>query len=201
MHNAGSAKQPPEEAWDFDAEGRSGSGLNVLELRLTGGELQATAVRCPSRPGAPAKIYDAAGCWVAGIIDDTIILPRQGLNTAAAMLFHAKTPGVQHLWFCSMVKGRQVGRLLCRAKRAWLPPSSTWLFPPRAETHDVGGWYFEWEGYDNQEDADANWVDPPVFILFAALFTLDREAGVQQGQQEGQQPAWSAAMQRLWQKV
>ena len=36
---------------------------------------------------------------------------------------------------------------LCRCRRAWLPPASTWLFPPRSALHVSGGWYFEWLGY------------------------------------------------------
>jgi len=36
---------------------------------------------------------------------------------------------------------------MCRCRRAWLPPSAAWLFPPRSAAHDSGGWYFEWKGY------------------------------------------------------
>ena len=41
--------------------------------------------------------------------------------------------------------------VMCRAKRAWLPPSATWLFPPRCATHMTGGWYLEWGGYKHRD--------------------------------------------------
>jgi hypothetical protein len=28
--------------------------------------------------------------------------------------------------------------VVCRARRAWLPPSSLWLFKPLSYTHDIG---------------------------------------------------------------
>ena len=41
--------------------------------------------------------------------------------------------------------------VMCRCKRAWLPPSAAWLFPPRCATHTTGGWYIEWGGYKHRE--------------------------------------------------
>ncbi len=40
-----------------------------------------------------------------------------------------QTPGVHHMVF---VRPQKPGnRVLCRLRRAWKPPSSLWLFPPR----------------------------------------------------------------------
>ena len=38
---------------------------------------------------------------------------------------------------------------VCQGRRAWLPPASMWLFPPRSAQHTIGGWYFEWPGQLN----------------------------------------------------
>ncbi|KAG9444511.1 hypothetical protein H6P81_015851 [Aristolochia fimbriata] len=38
----------------------------------------------------------------------------------------------------------------CRCSRAQLPPSKFWLFEPRCGTDDIGGWYVEKFGRDNE---------------------------------------------------
>ena len=48
---------------------------------------------------------------------------------------------------CSFGYPGNAWRPLCRCRRAWLPPASTWMFPPRSPLHDSGGWYIEWGGY------------------------------------------------------
>jgi hypothetical protein len=62
---------------------------------------------------------------------------------------------------------------VCRCRRAWLPPSDLWLFPPRDPTHDIGGWYIEWGGHGLE--ARPGWLDPAVFLLTAAFDTLEYE--------------------------
>ncbi|KAL0034009.1 hypothetical protein WJX79_002800 [Trebouxia sp. C0005] len=84
-----------------------------------------------------------------------------------------QTPLVRHL---HIVSNSQGGKELsiCRCRRAWLPPSSTWLFPPRSQDHASGGWYFEWSGHMfNRHPA---WLHPAVFVLLAAFDTLTHEA-------------------------
>lgn len=42
-------------------------------------------------------------------------------------------------------------RVVCRCHRAWLPPSFTWLFPPRSPLHACGGYYFERAGHEDEQ--------------------------------------------------
>ena len=67
-----------------------------------------------------------------------------------------------------------------RAQRAWLPPSSVWLFKPRSYQHDIGGWFISWAGEKLKNHP--GWVHPSVLTLVAALDTLDHEAAAQQPQ-------------------
>ena len=80
-----------------------------------------------------------------------------------AFTFHERGPGLPGLAEHPIgmeisaedsVMGWTAGRkktVMCRCKRAWLPPSATWLFPPRCATHTTGGWYLEWGGYEHRE--------------------------------------------------
>jgi hypothetical protein len=64
--------------------------------------------------------------------------------------------------------------------RAWLPPSSLWLFAPREETHNVGGWSFEF--YDHRAPRQQRGkLHPAVLVLLAAFHSLDRERGKRSG--------------------
>ena len=40
--------------------------------------------------------------------------------------------------------------VVCHCHRAWLPPSFTWLFPPRSPLHTCGSFYFEWAGHKDE---------------------------------------------------
>ena len=51
--------------------------------------------------------------------------------------------------FCAAAEAPQV---ICTCKRAAMPPSSLWLFPPRSEQHQIGGWYFEWTGHKRSQE-------------------------------------------------
>ncbi|DBA75412.1 hypothetical protein WJX77_006042 [Trebouxia sp. C0004] len=84
-----------------------------------------------------------------------------------------QTPLVRHL---HIVSNGQDGKELsiCRCRRAWLPPSSTWLFSPRSQDHASGGWYFEWSGH--MFNRHPLWLHPAVFVLLAAFETLTCEA-------------------------
>ncbi|KAL3134000.1 hypothetical protein ABBQ32_008439 [Trebouxia sp. C0010 RCD-2024] len=82
-----------------------------------------------------------------------------------------QTPLVRHLHVVSIAGGQELS--ICRCRRAWLPPSSTWLFPPRSQDHTTGGWYFEWSGHVFHKHAA--WLHPAVFVLLAAFDTLGHE--------------------------
>lgn len=84
-----------------------------------------------------------------------------------------RTPLVRHLdFYASPGKNR---RPLCvtTCRRAWLPPSATWLFPPRSPLHSTGGWYFEWPG--PALAGHPLCLSPHIFVLLAAFATLDSE--------------------------
>uniref|UniRef100_A0A061R9Y8 Heat shock protein binding n=1 Tax=Tetraselmis sp. GSL018 TaxID=582737 RepID=A0A061R9Y8_9CHLO len=77
------------------------------------------------------------------------------------------------------MQGR-LGRVECRCTRAWLPPSALWLFRPRAETHDTGGWYFErYTECSPYGRRGSHRLEPllpaAVHVLIAAYETLDEE--------------------------
>ncbi|KAL4857519.1 Chaperone protein DnaJ [Chlorella vulgaris] len=93
-------------------------------------------------------------------------------------VFRTHTPLVRHLTFAAELSDG--GRLVvCRARRAWLPPSSLWLFKPLAHSHDIGGWCFEWAGH--KRHTHAAWLHPTVLVLVAAFDSLDHE-------RQGRQP-------------
>lgn len=78
----------------------------------------------------------------------------------------------EHRECCCVGKNR---RPLCvtTCRRAWLPPSATWLFPPRSPLHSTGGWYFEWPG--PALAGHPLCLSPHIFVLLAAFATLDSE--------------------------
>lgn len=84
---------------------------------------------------------------------------------------------------------------VCKCRRAWLPPSAVWLFPPRSTAHDIGGWYFEWSGYDAA--GHPAWLDPAVFVLTAAFDSLQREEERLRGEEvvQGRRP-WERTIRR-----
>lgn len=88
----------------------------------------------------------------------------------------SETPFVKHLDFIALngVGGLKRDRLVSRCKRAWLPHSSTWLFPPRCNSHSIGGWYIEAASSDHR--SHPAWIRPEVLILRAAVETLATEA-------------------------
>lgn len=52
-------------------------------------------------------------------------------------------------------------------RRAWLPPSVAWLFAPRDNAYDVGGWYFELP--EDAAGLPALEVHPHIMVLLAGL--------------------------------
>ncbi len=137
----------------------------VLEL-LIGGCLAAAAVRADALPGRPLKVY-REGEHVA-TLEGRLLLDAQDELLAAVM--HGRSPGVVHM---RLLRLHRPARLLARMSWASLPPSGAWLFPARCATHDVGGWYVEWEGHGRE--GREGWVHPAVFVLLAGFETLALE--------------------------
>ncbi|XP_057501544.1 uncharacterized protein LOC130785398 isoform X1 [Actinidia eriantha] len=86
--------------------------------------------------------------------------------------------------------GDKVSVCECRCSRARLPPSKFWLFEPRCDMHDIGGWYVEtfgrdkkgrtipsrryWDGFDVDEQLKKR-LHPAMYLLALAYRTLDLE--------------------------
>lgn len=71
------------------------------------------------------------GTFVAALLDGKVLEPLTGRCLAVSCSY--TTPGVKQLIFLAaavLPGGRGAGRLLARCQRRWMPPSSTWLFPP-----------------------------------------------------------------------
>ncbi|BDA49240.1 probable chaperone protein DnaJ at N-terminal half [Coccomyxa sp. Obi] len=89
-------------------------------------------------------------------------------------VIRSATPLVRHLYFVAEAGGKRT--VVCRCKRAWMPPASTWLFPPRSSLHAIGGYYFEWPSHKPKYVENPMWLHPAIFILAAAFDTLEHEA-------------------------
>ncbi|KAG0496067.1 hypothetical protein HPP92_000758 [Vanilla planifolia] len=76
----------------------------------------------------------------------------------------------------------------CRCSRPRLPPSKFWLFEPRSNMHDIGGWYVEtfgqnkmgrtvhcrrhWDGVNEHSETK---LHPAMYLFALAYRTLDFE--------------------------
>ncbi|XP_065873547.1 uncharacterized protein [Euphorbia lathyris] len=94
------------------------------------------------------------------------VYDRSGTKTHAIMKH--RTLLVKHMHWYGV--GDKVSVCECRCSRARLPPSRFWLFQPRCDLHDTGGWYVEtfardkknrtvpsqrhWDGFDGSEQYD-----------------------------------------------
>ncbi|KAL3681300.1 hypothetical protein R1sor_024256 [Riccia sorocarpa] len=113
------------------------------------------------------------------------------------LILQHRTPGVKHMqWFRI---GEDGSPCECRCRRASVLPSRYWIFEPRADTHNVGGWYIETFGhssrrrmnkrvsYESREykhgfsiysaTRDDKKLHPAMYIMAAAYKTLDEEVG------------------------
>ncbi|XP_057833813.1 uncharacterized protein LOC131044500 isoform X2 [Cryptomeria japonica] len=64
------------------------------------------------------------------------------------MIVLHRTPLVKHMYWYDV--GQENSACECRCTRARLPPSKFWIFEPRCEKHDIGGWYVETFGRDKK---------------------------------------------------
>lgn len=151
--------------WAFDP---SSAEVALLDFVLADGREVATAIRSLSHPLKPVKIFHH-NRLVAALVGNLLLTPS---GNPLGLIGRMHTPGVRHMWFCR--NAATDVRVLCKATRAWVPPSRTWLFPPRCETHDVGGWCFEWEG-PSQGVIREGGLPPEAFVLLVGLETLARE--------------------------
>eukprot|EP01018_Ginkgo_biloba_P040215 Gb_16312 [translate_table: standard] len=116
------------------------------------------------------------------------------------MIMQHRTPLVKHMHWYQV--GQKAAACECRCTRARLPPSKFWIFEPRCENHDIGGWYVETFGRDKKGQAmpsNRHWqslndisgsefmegssressegtLHPAVYIMALAYRTLDLEA-------------------------
>lgn len=109
--------------------------------------------------GSDSKI---AGCVLQKVLVGTIhglgTTPSEGtcvVHGADGKITHMimlhRTPLVKHMhWYQFGQKGASCE---CRCTRARLPPSKFWIFEPRCENHDIGGWYVETFGRDKKGQA------------------------------------------------
>eukprot|EP00887_Chlorella_sp_A99_P000259 scaffold13.g259.t1 len=108
------------------------------------------------------------------------LLAPDGRHTHTVL--RSQSPLVRHLTIVAEpgACGTRRRAAVCRARRAWLPPSALWLFRPRCYAHDIGGWAVEWGG--ERQRAHPAWLDPAVFVLACAFDSLDYERAAQQPQ-------------------
>lgn len=165
----GVARLPGPALWPLPA-----SRSSVLELTV-GDTPLALAVRDESSTGPPCTRLYVAGQLVGGLRPSPVSRSRTAVLDAAgrrlgSIVLHS-SPGVRLMWVFSR---QPRPHLVCRATRALLPPSNTWLFAPRCHTHDRGGWYLEWEGHERSDRPGG--LHPAIHVLAAALDSLDAEA-------------------------
>lgn len=137
---------------------------------LQEGAVSAVGVRDDTQPNKPVKVY-VDGVLYACVVEDLVMQPLTG--QLMAVLYRFYTPGVHHL-YVYLPNTPGASRVLAKLLRRWMPPSNTWLFPPRADSHDRCSWYMECEGFNMQHRP--GWMHPAVFVLTAAYYTRDIEA-------------------------
>eukprot|EP00879_Flechtneria_rotunda_P020746 GHRR01021836.1.p1 GENE.GHRR01021836.1~~GHRR01021836.1.p1 ORF type:complete len:703 (+),score=305.32 GHRR01021836.1:429-2537(+) len=158
------------------------AGVLLIEFCHADAKLAALAVRDDTQPGKPIKVY-VDGIFVAAVLDDIVMEPLTG--QLLAVLYRFYTPGVHHVYFYQPHKRQS--RILARLQRRWMPPSSTWLFPPRTDSHDIGGWVIEWEGYKHRQRS--GWLHPALYVLVAGCYSIELEAK----RLAGASPMWEKA--------
>lgn len=98
--------------------------------------------------GVPQKV-------LVGTIHGLGATPSEGTCAVRAadgnithMIILHRTPLVKHMHWYRF--GEKDASCECRCTRARLPPSKFWIFEPRCEKHDIGGWYVETFGRDKK---------------------------------------------------
>jgi len=164
------------------------------ELHLMCGQPQELAARAVRRIKDGRVDIFVRGCRTFGVTPaavsggsfgrSSIIDVASGEETHT--LVRSTTPGVSHLHVfqgqpvaledssgLTATTARRHARCVLKATRPVLPPAALWLFPPRVDTHTVGGWYVESAPLESEEEAAADLR--LIVTLLLALDTLDRE--------------------------
>ncbi|KAF6266656.1 hypothetical protein COO60DRAFT_1623446 [Scenedesmus sp. NREL 46B-D3] len=137
-----------------------------------------TSTGSAGRVAAEQQVY-IGGVFTAAVLDDVVMEPLTG--RLMGVMYKYYTPGVHHVYF--YLPGTQGSRVVARLQRRWMPPSSTWLFPPVSDSHDAGGWVVEWEGHEAQHKP--GWMHPAVFVLTAGCYSSDMEERRHAGMGDG----------------
>jgi len=112
------------------------------------------------------KLRHAMVCNAQGMVSHTVVAYR--------------TLGVRSLLWTQGI----LGWVEARCRRAWLPPSEWWMFHPRVDTHNTGGWYIERYTEDSPytprhttqpRQRPSGVLPAPVHILVSAYESLDEE--------------------------
>ncbi|CAK7337786.1 unnamed protein product [Dovyalis caffra] len=69
-------------------------------------------------------------------------------STKTHVIMNHRTLMVKHMHWYGVGDKVSIGE--CRCTRAQLPPSKFWLFEPRCDMHNIGGWYVETFGRDKR---------------------------------------------------
>jgi len=166
---------------------------DVDELHLMCGQPQELAARAVRRIKDGRVDVFVRGCRAFGVTMAAVSGRSSIIDVASGeethTLVRSSTPGVSHLHVFQgqpvaladsrlppsglTATARRHARCVLKATRPVLPPAALWLFPPRVDTHTVGGWYVESAVLESEEDAGADLR--LIVTLLLALDTLDRE--------------------------
>ena len=109
-----------------------------------------------------------------------------GVDTHA--LSYVRTPGVEHMHLFRKVPTAKGAKAFCelRVVAASVAPASMWLFEPRKETHNKGGFYVEKVGqfsrkhvskrdFEKEMEVWEGGLDPRVLTMWLGFIALDNE--------------------------
>ncbi len=133
-----------------------------------------------TRRYSASKLLDSSGNHIFSIIRNVTPLVRHitfvAEHSSTTRSTNNSTTGTGTSSASGVSKRKKT--VVARAQRAWLPPSTFWLFKPRSYDHDIGGWVINWAG--ESQRSHPQWLDPSICTLVAALDTLDYEKAKQQ---------------------
>ena len=163
---------PPPRSWTTTS---LSEGAEILHMSL-GGKAWARAVRDPPSPSASPRRITVYFRHRSPPHDMVVILDDGIYNCDGKRIGHLIRLGLigVHTIHVFDTSDRKI-KLLCRMTRSQPLPSSTWLFPPRVQTHSGASWYVEWGGY--LREGKEGWLDPAVHLFLAAFATMDFENG------------------------
>jgi hypothetical protein len=138
------------------------------------------------RGSAQPLCYATCDCQCLALLAADVAPPTSNLLSHAVFA----AAGVHHCYFY-LPNTPGASRVLAKMLRRWMPPSATWLFPPRADSHDRCSWLLEWEGFGTQHRP--GWLHPAVYVLTSAYYSYDIEARRLSGTTGALQEWWDRA--------